>query len=316
MCGTPPPALVANPAAFGFRRGDLFRYSAKWWSYLVPPVEHPLLGAPVQRFWSAAGVGVGLLEQQVTLGSGIIGLGLIACYRWLFHDRHTDSLSRVPVLVIVAVVALVCSLSPERDIGSFTFVRPSAFLFSVAPMFRSYARFGVVVQLMAALLAGIGIDYLWRTASRRAQIACLVLVALAAGEYAVVPSALSRDVLPTAAHRWVMEQPGDPRTLDCIPHDPDSESVEWLSNNRVTLLGRVTSDCTEPDFSAETGGDRIYAPDRAAEHCGGEMVRGAAGAGRIACCRGIRGRTGVRPHSENTRNLYRNDDRVLSTRAR
>ena len=38
-------AVVANRAAFAFPRADLFRYSAKWWSYLVPPVEHPLLGA-------------------------------------------------------------------------------------------------------------------------------------------------------------------------------------------------------------------------------------------------------------------------------
>ena len=30
--------VVANPAAFAFPRADLFRYSAKWWSYLVPPV--------------------------------------------------------------------------------------------------------------------------------------------------------------------------------------------------------------------------------------------------------------------------------------
>ena len=75
-------------------------------------------------------------------------------------------------------------------------------------MFRAYARFGVVVQLMAALLAGIGVDYLRRAGTRRAQIACLALVALAAGEYAVSPSALWRDVLPTAAHRWVARQPG------------------------------------------------------------------------------------------------------------
>ena len=92
----------------------------------------------------------------------------------------------MPVLVIVAVAALVCSLSPERTIGPFTFVRPSALLYHVVPMFRSYARFGVVVQLMAALLAGIGVDYLRRAGTRRAQIACVALVALAAGEYAVL----------------------------------------------------------------------------------------------------------------------------------
>ena len=248
-------AVVVNPAAFAFPRGDLFRYSATWWSYLVPPVDHPLLGATAHRFWTAAGVREGLLEQQVSLGWGIVALGLIASVRWLVSGspwsdiRQPPSLARVPVLVIVAVAALVCSLSPEGTIGAFTFVRPSALLYNVVPMFRSYARFGVVVQLMAALLAGIGIDYLRRSGTRRAQIVCLALVALAAAEYAVAPSALWRDVLPTTAHRWVTRQPGRLRALDCVPLNQESESVQWLTGQRVTPLERLTSDCTEPNLS-------------------------------------------------------------------
>ena len=146
------------------------------------------------------------------------------------------------------MAALVCSLSPERTIGAFTFVRPSALLYTVVPMFRSYARFGVVVQLMAALLAGIGVDRLRRAGTKRAQIVCVALVALAAGEYAVSPFALWRDVLPTTAHRWVTRQPGRVHALDCTPLDQESESVQWLTGYRVTLLGGSISDCTEPNL--------------------------------------------------------------------
>ena len=248
-------AVVANRAAFAFPRADLFRYSAKWWSYLVPPVEHPLVGVTAHRFWTAVGVHEGLLEQQVSLGWGIVALGLIAAFRWVVPGSHGSnvrqppSFARVPVLVIVAVAALVCSLSPERIIGAFTFVRPSALLYNVVPMFRSYARFGVVVQLMAALLAGIGGDYLRRAGTRRAQIVCLALVALAAGEYAVAPSALWRDVLPTTAHRWVVQQVDRVRVLDCTPLNQESESVQWLTGYRVTLLGGSISDCTDANLS-------------------------------------------------------------------
>ena len=245
-------AVVVNRAAFAFPRADLFRYSAKWWSYLVPPVEHPLLGATAHRVWNAWGVREGVLEQQVSLGWGIVALGLIAVIRWLvpwgtFGNWHRSR--RVPVLVIVAVAALVCSLSPERTIaGAFTFVRPSALLYDVVPMFRSYARFGVVVQLMAVLLAGIGVDYLRRTGTRRAQIGCLALVALAAGEYMVWPPALWRDVLPTSAHRWVTRQPDRLRVLDCAPLTPESASVQWLTGHRVSLLTGALDDCLEPDL--------------------------------------------------------------------
>ena len=268
-------AVVMNRAAFAFPRADLFRYSAKWWSYLVPPVEHPLLGATALRIWNEWGVHEGVLEQQVSLGWGIVALGLIAVLRWPASakaparlaevrsakeserrrlvpwrdDWQLASIARVPILVIVAVTALVCSLSPERTIaGAFTFVRPSALLYDIVPMFRSYSRFGVVVQLMAALLAGIGVDYLRRAGTRRGRIACLALVALAAGEYMVWPPALWRDVLPTSAHRWVTRQPDRLRVLDCARLTPESASVQWLTGHRVSLLTGAVDDCLEPDL--------------------------------------------------------------------
>lgn len=242
-------AAVVNRAAFGFERDDLFRFSAKWWSYLVPPVGHPVLGGVAERVWNAAGVQTGLLEQQVSLGWGVVALGLVAVFAWLIRDRHQTALTIVPVLAAVAVVALVCSLSPERAIGPFTFTRPSALLYRVVPMFRSYARFGVVVQLMAALLAGIGAERLWRSRTRPARIACAALLALAAGEYAVWPPSLWRDVLPTTAHRWIVRQPGPVHVLDCAPLTQESASIQWLTGGRISLRGGWFDDCTEPNLA-------------------------------------------------------------------
>jgi hypothetical protein len=242
--------VMEHRAAFAFPRTDLFLYSAKWWSYLVPPVAHPLFGGAARQVWTAVGVREGLLEQQVSLGWSIIALGLIAVAWWLARDR-AEAVVRapVPVLVVVAITAVICSLSPERTIGDFTFRRPSAFLYPLVPMFRSYARFGVVVQLMAALLAGIGVDRLLRVSTRPAWIACGALVILAAGEYAVSPSALWRDVLPTTAHRWLVQQGDAVQALDCAPPDAESESVPWLTGHRVTLLGGAVTDCNEPNLS-------------------------------------------------------------------
>jgi hypothetical protein len=241
--------VVVNRAAFGFARDDLFRYSAKWWSYLVPPVEHPLLGGIAQDVWTGAGVREGLLEQQVAIGWAILALGGVAVFRWLARDRQPASLAVVPMLVVIAFAALVCSLSPEWQIGHFRFVRPSAVLYGVVPMFRSYARFGVVVQLMAALLAGIGAERLWRSGTRGARIACVSLLALAAGEYAVWPPALWRDVLPTRAHRWAARQSGPVHVLDCTPLTPESESVQWLTGSRISLRPGWFDDCMQPNLS-------------------------------------------------------------------
>ena len=272
MCGIAYASYVAGPvvvnrAAFGFPRADLFRYNAKWWSYLIPPVGHPVLGGFAQRVWTEAGVREGLLEHQVSLGWAIVALGVIANAGWLASSRPSarvaelrspsspkdsergPALAYVPVVVIVALAALVCSLSPERTLGAFTFIRPSALLYDVLPMFRSYARFGVVVQLMAALLAGIGLDYLRRAGTRRAKIACVLLITAAAAEYAVAPAALWRDALPTQAHRWITRQPGRVRALDCIPATHETESIQWLTGHRVAVLGGSITDCAEPELS-------------------------------------------------------------------
>lgn len=233
-------AVADNRAAFAAPRGDLLRFSAHWWSYLVPPVASPLFGPAAHLIWDSAGVRDGLLEQQVSLGWGIVALGIIAVGRWLWlvHNRQSSYGVRVPILVAVALTAFVCSLS----------TLPSSLFYGIAPMFRAYARFGVVVQLMAVLLAGIGVDFLRRAGTRRAQLACAALVLLAAAEYAVAPSAMWRDVMPTTAHRWIAHQTGNVRALDCVALDRTSQSIQWLTGYRVLLATESPSDCTEPNF--------------------------------------------------------------------
>jgi len=243
------PGVMGHRTAFAFTREDLFRYSATWRGYVVPPVAHPLLGGLARRIWNAAKVNEGLLEQQVSLGWSVVALGLLAIHGWLKSDRRSAAGASVPILATVAIVALVSSLPPEGTILGITIARPSALLYPIVPMFRSYARFGVIVQLMAALLAGVGMTRLLALATGPARAICAGLVALAIAEYAVWPPALSRDVLPTAAHRWAMHQAGGWRVLDCEPLTSESSSVPWLTNGRISLLDSTFADCAEPQLA-------------------------------------------------------------------
>ncbi len=243
------PSVLSHPSAYAAAPSDPFRYSAKWWSYLVPPLAQPWIGASVRSFWTSVGVGDGLLEQQVSIGVGVSILGGIALAGWWRQHRSSSAPPIAPMLAGLAAVALIWSLSPERTIAGVRVVRPSALLVQFLPMFRAYARFGVVVQLMAVLLAGLGAEALWRTRRSGARLACVTLILLAMTEYAVSPAAMSRDVLPTSAHRWLMAQPANTRALDCTPLTMESESVQWLTNDRVTMSGGTLSDCLEPRFA-------------------------------------------------------------------
>lgn len=69
---------AALPERFAFPAADLVRYSARWWSYLLPPVDHPLLGAVARAVWARHPVGDGLVEQQVGLGLALPALAVAA----------------------------------------------------------------------------------------------------------------------------------------------------------------------------------------------------------------------------------------------
>jgi len=246
------PAVLAAPQQFAFPATDLRLYSANWWSYVVPPVAHPLLGAAVSDFWTASGVDVGLLEQQIGLGWGLVVLAVLAALAW-WQGHRQPSLWAVPVLAAIGLVAFACSLSPDYTIWGVHIIGLPAALHHVVPMFRAYGRFAVVVQLMAVLLAGLAVDHLWRMGRATPRAVCLGLIALTGGEYAASPATLSRDVLPTTAHRWVVEQAGSMQALDCAPLDMASAAVSWLTHARVAM-GDASSDCTEPHLSDRLAG--------------------------------------------------------------
>lgn len=237
-------------ATVDFGRGDLFRYSATWWRYLVAPVAHPLFAELAPGRAATIGGDPGLVEQQVSLGWGLIGLSGVAVAAWIRHRHLAFGLTAVPALAAVAIFALICSFPPHIVVGAVTLPLPSAVLYEFLPMFRSYARFGSVVQLMAALLAGIGAGWLWQSRVRPARLTAIALVILAAAEYAVWPPALWRDVLPTSAHRWVAGLPEATRALDCYPFTRESQSVQWLTGGRVVLQPRSRADCREPGLIA------------------------------------------------------------------
>lgn len=226
--GAAPPVVASR---------DLSKYAATWWSYLVPPASHPWMTSWGEgQAWRSHPA---LLERQLSLGWGLLALSGVAVAAWLRRRATVAALSIVPVLVAIAVFALLCSLAPA-----------ATWLHAALPMFRSYARFGGAVQLMVALLAAIGAERLWQSRQRWQRVAAAGLVGLALVEYAVWPTQLSRDVLPTRAHRWVAQHPPSTRALDCFPYTLESQSVQWLTAGRVILRAASFGDCREPGVIA------------------------------------------------------------------
>lgn len=249
--------VLAQGLAFAFPRSDVARFSASWWSYLMPPVAHPFLGSASERLWISRGVGEGLLEQQVSVGWAASALAGVALWAWWRRIESSEpgraaaghGAASVPVLAAVALWACLCSLTlPSGSMGSMRVAGVSDLLYPIVPMFRAYARFGVIVQLMVALLAAIGTSWLWQRRSLGPRVACGALVLCTGAEYAVWPPAMSRDVLPTQAHRWVVARPGPLHVLDCAALTPDAASVPWLTRRRVDIRHAGLVACADPDI--------------------------------------------------------------------
>jgi len=222
-------------------------YSATWWTYLLPPVDHAVLGDPASRVLRENGITYGRLEHQIYIGVGILALAAVALWR---RGAQTDArLRAAPWIAALGLVAVAWSLSPELHVAGHRVARPSALLYELLPMFRAFARFAVVVQLMAVLLAALGAVRLLNARSRAGALAVWTLAAVVAFEYAPVPWRW-RDVLPTSGHRWVAERGGQPRVFDCGRLTPGEQHTAWLSGLRLQHRGPGGDDCADPDVAS------------------------------------------------------------------
>ncbi len=231
----------------------LVLYSAKWEAYILPPVDHAVVGPLSRRIWDAKGVNLGLLEQQLSLGIGLLGLAVLGLWRSLRNRNSPVARRTVLMFAVIGAWACVLSVMPGVDLNGQFGSALRASLTELLPMFRSYARLGIVVALAVAIVAGVTVDDLiasWHSGSvttRRVAFATTVcLLGMTVLEFAPIPWR-ARDVLPTRAHRWLTEQGEAVRALDCIQFSIADQSVPWLlGSHAIEYLSPPFEDCGDP----------------------------------------------------------------------
>lgn len=245
------PDVFRNPEALAFPLSDLDRFGARWWAYFVPPVDNAWLGQIAAAVWRREDIGTGLLEQQISLGWGV--LGLTGVLLWVVVTRACDPTSRrtAAVLAAIGLWATLLSLAPV----SSGFLSLSALLHQGLPMFRSYARFGIVTSLTVAIATGMAVDYLWRRPGRVVDRRPLVrrawavaLLGLTIIEFSPLPWR-ARDVLPTQGHRWLAGLGTTALALDCRGPSLEDSSVPWLMQNRLVFMTPPFDGCGDPGLS-------------------------------------------------------------------
>lgn len=226
-------AWMVDAETAGFGAADRAWYSARWFSLWLPPVTHPLLGSVSTNLWTAVNAGPGLLEQQLGSGIGVLALAAVAVLsRWRVP---TDAaVAAVPMLVCVGVAAWGASVHGGDLLGG------------ILPMFRAYARIGVVAVLSLTVMAGSGAAVLWRRRSTRPL--AVGLIALMAVELYPTGDRF-REALPTAGHVWIATQAPHATVLDCT-----APGRVYGATMRTQLPGLrfrepPFDDCASPDLA-------------------------------------------------------------------
>lgn len=239
-------SVILDPWRLAFPAGDAPRYAARWFSYLLPNVDHPLMGEASRSLWERLQPGDALIEQQLYLGWSIMVLAAMGLLAW----RRTPAVRAwraVPLLVTLAVVAVVLSISPVVSLGALNLPTPSWLLRAVAPMFRAYARFAFVAQLALLLLAGLALTRrpLWL---RRGWLVGLAVL-LSILEFLPLPPWRTHPLYPNAGYWALLEGESEWSVLDCTLTPQIQGSVATLVDGAVHAPDGDTLDCGEPDLA-------------------------------------------------------------------
>lgn len=190
---------------------DLNIYSSRYWEFLIPSIDHPFLGNFTQYFVQTHLHGSNVFERTLYLGLVPLGLllaGIIFIARGRLEAEHRNYFL---FFAFGALWMYFLSLPPLISIGSVNAPSVSYFAYKVAPMFRVYARFGILVNFFVACAAAVVLTHLYQRMPRARYYALLaVLLPLLVFEYWSVPPnyALAVD-RPPEVYQWLAKEPGD-----------------------------------------------------------------------------------------------------------
>jgi hypothetical protein len=197
-------AAILNTAVMNQRSlGDLQIYTARWWEYLLPWHANPLLPQSVRQFEIAHLHGSNFVEQSLSVGYTVTLLGVLGL---AFSRRWFAIALAVAVALTGFIMAQPPFLNPR---GAMSLHAPSYYLNALLPFFRVYSRFGLLVLLGAALLAGLGLGLLQRRFSTgRLRALTFLPFLLLALEFNNVPPSHVTVMFPAPAeYVWLAAQP-------------------------------------------------------------------------------------------------------------
>ena len=190
---------------------ELMVYSSRPWDYLIPSIDHPIIGGIFQDFVRTHLHGSNVPEQTLYLGLAPILLLLIGFV--LIFQKRFNAVNRSYFLFFSfgSLWMYFLSLPPQISVGDFNIPTISFYAYLIAPMFRVYARFGIFVNFFIACAAAVVLTQLYIHMIRVRYYAMVTLLfSILIFEYWSIPPGYALQVAnPPEVYRWLANEPKD-----------------------------------------------------------------------------------------------------------
>jgi len=240
-------SLAAQTASFNQSLAEVRVYSSRPFEFLLPYHANPLVPKRVVDYETSRLHSSNFTEQSLFIGYTVMVLAAL----WvLVAWRRFETI----VLLAIGAVGFLVSLPPGLNFNHYVVPTPSLLLNPVFPIFRVYARFGILVLLGAAILAGLGLSWAQERLRRRAALLLAVPFFLTALEFNSLPPTHVLRILPApAAYQWLAAQPAG--ILVEYPLAASTPQTQEIQTHQYELYQPVHG---HPIFNGATTASQAY----------------------------------------------------------
>lgn len=194
-------SLSAQTASFNQSLTEIRVYSSRPLEFVLPYHANPLVPKRIVDYEISRLHLSNFTEQSLFIGYTVMvlaALWVLVCWRRF----------ETVLLLAIGTVGFLVSLPPGLNFHTFVVPTPSLVLNPIFPMFRVYSRFGILVLLGAALLAGLGFSLVQARLKGRAAWLLAIPFLLTALEFNNLPPTHVTQIYPAPTeYRWLASQP-------------------------------------------------------------------------------------------------------------
>jgi hypothetical protein len=229
---------------------DFFVFSSRPWYLFLPAPDNPFFGKftkdsihYLQNDWGHWLTNNYFPSEHVAGYLGIINLFLafigLVYIRKSLKQKQPKIYHTLLLMLITAIIILILIQPPYITFNTTKIYLPSYLLFEVFPMFRTLARFGIVILAIELIFTGYGYLALLETKKIKFQyikiLLVIVLFFISLAEF-YIPFRITNISKPPALYEYLRDNTSSESSFVMYPSDPFPKVYFWSSIHQRQII--------------------------------------------------------------------------------